>query len=277
MAPYRASSLPAESSAETFKITDSQYGVTGALWRCPACGFLECPEMSGVLAFYEALEDPAYEESRPARQIQERRLLEAVRRLRPNGRLLDVGAASGALVEQAAGLGYEAEGVEPSRWLREKAAARGLRVHLGTLPHPDARGPFDVVTLVDVLEHIPRPIAVLEEIRRVLAPGGLVAVATPDASSVAARVFGRRWWHFRAGHVGYFNLRNLDLLFGRAGFRRVGWQRPSWYFGLDYLASRLKRYFPFPGRMPAFFRKVIVPVNLGDSLLVFYVQKGTPA
>lgn len=112
-------------TSESFAISDSDYGVTGALYRCMACGFLQCPELSNALSYYEGLRDVEYEASREQRGIQARKLLRLVQPHCPSGRLLDVGAGSGILVEQALELGYEAEGVEPSRWLQERAASRG--------------------------------------------------------------------------------------------------------------------------------------------------------
>jgi SAM-dependent methyltransferase len=171
-------------------------------------------------------------------------------------------------------MGYEAEGVEPSHWLTQKAVRRGLNVHRRTLPHPDVEGRFDVITMVDVIEHVSDPAGLLASALHVLAPGRLIAVVTPDAASLAARLMGWNWWHYRVAHIGYFNLQNLDRLFANAGFKRVGWMRPKWYFGLDYLVTRVGRYLPLPRlAAPAFLGRVIVPLSLGDSILAFYAAR----
>ena len=65
------------------------------------------------------------------------------------------------------------------------------------------------MTLVDVIEHVADPLALLRGARDYVAPGGLVLLVTPDVDSVAARLFGKRWWHLRLAHVGYFNRRSL--------------------------------------------------------------------
>jgi SAM-dependent methyltransferase len=275
LALAKASNLSRPLDARSFAITNSEYGVTTAVYRCGQCGFMQCPEVPDALPYYGDLVDPSYEESRPTREIQERKLLEAVRRYKAGGRLLDVGAASGMLVEQAQRMGFSAEGVEPSRWLAEKARERGLTVHLGTLPHADIRGRFDVVTMVDVIEHVCDPAALVASARAVLAGDGVLAVVTPDSASLAARLMGWKWWHYRVAHIGYFNLHNLDRLFASAGFRRVGWTRPGWYFPLDYLAARLRRYLPLPRALtPRFLARITLPLNLRDSILAFYVAGG---
>jgi SAM-dependent methyltransferase len=253
-------------------VSDSNYGVTGPLWRCTECGFLQCHELD-VLPHYEAMEDPGYEETRVQRGLQMRRLLERLRARGLGGRLLDVGAGSGILVEQALDLGFEAEGLEPSRWLQARAAERRLPVRLGTLPHPELRGSYDVVTLVDVLEHVSHPVTLLREIRRVLRPNGVLALVTPDKGSLSARLMGRRWWHFRVAHIGYFDRATLRRALQRARFRPVAFARPGWYFPADYLVARVGRY--LPGRpqlpIPAFLSKLTIPLNLGDSMLALAV------
>src|SRR5258707_1664847 len=57
----RASRISGELSSKEFAITDSAYGVTGELSRCPACGFMQCSELTDVLGYYETLQDAAYD------------------------------------------------------------------------------------------------------------------------------------------------------------------------------------------------------------------------
>jgi SAM-dependent methyltransferase len=256
---------------EDFAISDAHYGRTSAIYQCPSCGFLECPEEPDVVRFYEALEDPSYVASRPSRCLQSQALLKSVARLtgRPLAglRLLDVGAGSGPMVEAARAAGMTAEGVEPSVWLRDHAVRLGLPVHLGVLPHPDVQGVFDVVTLVDVIEHTTDPRQLLEQAARLLAPGGVVVLVTPDVSSFFASVLGWRWWHYRAAHVGYFNRVTLTALCARVGLSVTRQARPWWVLPLPYLLERAGRYLPV--RLPTLTRleRLAVPFNLGDSLL----------
>lgn len=280
-------------AAEDFRITNSDYGMTADIYRCGDCGFLQCPGLGETLGFYERLEDPRYEEDRRARGIQARKVLERIERFRwcdgsstgtgrvpvLRGRLLDVGAGSGILLEQAKAMGYEAEGVEPSRWLCERARQHGLTVHQGVLPHPEAHGPYDVVVVMDVVEHVADPVGLLREARQVAAAGGLVAVVTPDVRSVAARLLGRRWWHYRVAHVGYFHKKTLRLAGEKAGLKLLRVYRPPWYFPLDYIIERVGRYLPRFLRMrgPRFSRRIVLPVNFGDSLLGIFEVAGPAA
>jgi 2-polyprenyl-3-methyl-5-hydroxy-6-metoxy-1,4-benzoquinol methylase len=205
----KPSNIPRPLEAQAFAVTDSAYGVTGELYRCVECGFLQCSALDNALSFYEDLEDPAYEAGRSQRGLQARKLLDATRGYLPHGRLLDVGAGSGILVEQAMQMGYAAEGIEPSRWLQRRARELQLAVYLGTLPSPEITGPYDVVTLIDVIEHVARPVDLLKQVHEVVRPGGIVAAVTPDVASFAARIARRKWWHFRVAHIGYFDRNNF--------------------------------------------------------------------
>jgi SAM-dependent methyltransferase len=256
--------------SNSFSITDSHYGTTGAIYRCSNCGFLQCSDLPEVVQFYEDLEDADYEAGRQERGLQARRILELARTLQPEGRLLDVGAGSGMLVEQAIQLGYHAEGIEPSAWLHKVARERNLPVHLGTFPHSAVPGKFDLITLIDVIEHVSNPMELLRNIAAGLAESGIAVIVTPDVSSVAARILGWKWWHFRVAHIGYFNKRTVLFALTQSGLQPVLIRRPAWYFGADYLWVRLNRYLPSFLRFasPRFLSKVVLPINLRDSWLI---------
>jgi SAM-dependent methyltransferase len=274
----RDSTLGADLTSSSFAITDANFGVTGELSRCGVCGFIQCTDLSDVVPFYEDLEDPEYDRSWDHRIHQARRLVREIRRYRTGGKLLDVGAGVGMLVDEARRAGFVAEGIEPSRWMQARATERGLPVRLGTLDNPVAQsdllasGPFDVVTLIDVIEHVEHPVGLLEQAARILAPGGIVAVVTPDVGSVAARLLGGRWWHFRTAHVGYFDHATLTLAGDRAGLELIETSRPSWTLAADYLWRGVCRYLPAGLRLdaPAVLGRVTVPLNLYDSILAVF-------
>lgn len=268
----KRSNIEGTLSSRDYAITDYRYGMTDEIWRCGSCGFMQCPRRKEVLNYYEELEDHPYEESRAERSLQSGRILNTIRKYKEGGRLLDVGAGSGILVEQAIRRGYDAEGVEPSKWLQERARKLGLPVLLGAFPDPRLKGPYQVVTIIDVLEHVTDPMAILRAVRHLVADDGVIVVVTPDAGSLAARIFGWRWWHFRIAHVGYFNKESLGMALELSGFKLRKLSRPRWYFGAAYLFERLHRYLPWIGskRAPAFLRMRIIPINLGDSLMGIY-------
>ena len=257
-------------TSNSFAITDSAYGVTAAIYQCASCEFLQCSDLAEVLPFYEKLVDSSYEAGREQRSSQARKVLEVAQELQPSGRLLDIGAGSGMLVEQAIQMGYRAEGIEPSEWLQQLAQRRNLPVHLGTFPHPAVPKQFDIITLIDVIEHVSDPLTLLRNIATSLSDNGIAMVVTPDVGSIAARILGWKWWHFRVAHIGYFNKRSLLSALNRAGMRPVIICRPGWVFTIDYLYARARRYLPKFLRigLPSFLRKIVIPVNFRDSWLI---------
>lgn len=272
---------PADRSASNYKvsvqITDSDYGNTAAIFQCPSCGFKQCPDMTEVISLYENMSDEIYVTSESPRRLQAHRLLERLRGYSRSGRLLDVGAGSGILVDEAKNMGYSAEGIDPSASLVGWADRKGRLVHQGTLPHADVVGKFDIVTLIDVIEHVANPIGMLCDIGSVLKGGGVGLLVTPDVGSIAARIVGRRWWHYRMAHIGYFNSSTINLALRRADLEPITMFRPKWYFTADYLWDRANVYLPQSMRLPAadFLKHFTVPLNLFDSLAVIFQRSNS--
>jgi 2-polyprenyl-3-methyl-5-hydroxy-6-metoxy-1,4-benzoquinol methylase len=142
--------------------------------------------------------------------------------LGPPGRLLDVGCALGTLSDEARGLGWHAQGIELSDWASTRARERlGLTVHRTLTDllaeHP---APFDAITFIQVLEHMPDPSKALAEARRLLAPNGVLLIETWDLGSRVSRVFGRHWQQVNAPTVRFlFDRVSLRRLLETAGFR----------------------------------------------------------
>lgn len=257
-------------TSASVKISDAGYGRTADIYRCSRCGFLQCPNLDDVLSLYQEMDDLDYEATRAERTVQAQRLLDQVARHKPSGRLLDVGAGSGILVAEALERGYESIGIEPSNPLQSRATVLRLPIIHGVLPHPDVKGPFDIVTVIDVIEHVPDPVGLACEVAAVMARDGICVMVTPDVGSLAARLMGWRWWHYRIAHIGYFNKRTLTRAMEAAGLHPVAVRRPSWYFPMSYLMKRALSYFPARLRppIPSFLDRIHVRLNLFDSLLV---------
>lgn len=202
--------------------------------QCASCGLVYVGEDPASIDF-DALYDERYYTGghagaftdylgqAPARRAAARRRLWSLRRLKPSGRLLDVGCAAGFFLAEAA-RHYEVQGVEPSRFAARFAREQmGLPVFAGTLHQaglPAAH--FDLVTLWDVVEHVPDPAALLAEVRRVLAPHGRVVLTTGDIGSAYARACGCDW-HLMTPpwHLYFFSRETLGRTAARAGLRIV--------------------------------------------------------
>jgi 2-polyprenyl-3-methyl-5-hydroxy-6-metoxy-1,4-benzoquinol methylase len=172
------------------------------------------------------------------------------RHFRFAGRVLDVGCAAGYFLRVMKDEAWEVVGLEPSSAIRE--AARELVgtecILEGTLDSaPLEPASFDLITLWDVIEHIPDPVAALRRVRELLAPGGKLLLETQNVASRAARVLGKRWQHYKhTEHLYHFRPETLAELLRRAGFRvlenspRLGGK----YVSLGFVAERAGRLSP---------------------------------
>lgn len=138
------------------------------------------------------------------------------------GRLLDVGAGSGWLVEHMNQQGWQAEGLDFDPQSVASARARGLAFHQGGLPQQDfSEGSFDALTMSHCIEHVHDPLAWLTEARRILKPGGRLALATPNNASFCHAQFGASWFALDPPrHLHLFNRASMTALMRRAGFAR---------------------------------------------------------
>lgn len=117
----------------------------------------------------------------------------------PRSRILDVGAGTGTAVAAFRAAGHDAWGVEPSLRAVVVAEGRGTEgVVAGSLD--DAldnelipAGPYDVIRMSQVLEHVADPIALLQRLRSIIAPTGRLIVGVPNLDSVARKVTGSAW------------------------------------------------------------------------------------
>jgi SAM-dependent methyltransferase len=144
-------------------------------------------------------------------------------------RLLDVGAHAGRFLEIARRAGWEVEGIELNPRTAAFAADRtGAVVHrVNAHALASAGGRFHAITLTDVLEHIPEPIALLATVARLLEPGGSIAVKVPCGRSQWQKerllaALSRSREISLAGnlvHVNHFTPGSLTAALARAGFR----------------------------------------------------------
>jgi 2-polyprenyl-3-methyl-5-hydroxy-6-metoxy-1,4-benzoquinol methylase len=235
---------PRTVSAGDFKITDSHYGSRWTFFACRECGLVfanPVPDPEAIARFYAALEDEEYSQEGEGRGRNFTVVLKRLGRFVPSGStLLDVGAASGIFLNLARAAGYRVQGIEPSSALADDAERLfGLKLFRGTAGQFPAGAEFQAVTLLDVLEHVTDPNALLATLAPLLAPGGVLVVTTPDIGSLAARLMGGRWWHYRVAHVNFFGRRALERLLDAHGFDIVLRRRFAWNFSAYYLITRL--------------------------------------
>ena len=154
--------------------------------------------------------------------------------------LLDVGAATGFFISIARQFGFEVRGVEISAYAAHQARQRGLAVTTGTIADLPLSERFDVITMLDVLEHVGNPRQDVLRARDLLQERGVLVINTPDAGSLYARLMGRRW-HLIVPpeHLYYFTRVALCALLEEAGFEVLYVSAIGKWFTLQYIFKTL--------------------------------------
>jgi FMN phosphatase YigB (HAD superfamily)/2-polyprenyl-3-methyl-5-hydroxy-6-metoxy-1,4-benzoquinol methylase len=278
---YKSSTIPRMLDPDLVKVTDARYGMTARLLQCEDCDFIRADMQSAhqIEDLYRSMVDQEYQQSSGVRRSAFANILRLIRDQRPSAKsLLDVGAGTGMMCAEAQKAGFQTEGVEPSSWAVSEARRQGLRVHEGCFPHPDVGGRlFDVVTLCDVIEHVSRPVALLQAAHRCVNPDGLIVIVTPDVDSWAARIMGSHWWHFRPAHIGYFTPHTMAAALAVSGLTLERVESYAWRLPLGYLLERAGAYLPIGWLVRRFLRihwlsmlwDLNIPLNLLDSRVYF--------
>jgi SAM-dependent methyltransferase len=204
--------------------------------RCKRCGLVQInpqPEQTEVIRRYQEGSGAAYLSYELANEaaflrLQEMALEDAgfeeieAALARGNAaapKVLDIGCATGALLEKLRDRGWACAGVEISPSAEYARNERGLDVRQTSLEKarfPDAS--FDLVLASHLIEHLNDPAAFVREACRVLAPGGYFLVTTPNIAGFQARLFQSRWRSAIFDHLYLFSVKTLSALLRQSGF-----------------------------------------------------------
>lgn len=135
-------------------------------------------------------------------------------------RFVDVGCATGRLIQYLQSQGWSEQGIEVCRPAAEYGRReRGVSIFTGTLEAAElASAAFDVVHASHVIEHLQAPGSFLDEAYRILKPEGSLLLITPNSDGVQAKLMRRGWRSAIADHMLLFSRRTLGLLLEKHGF-----------------------------------------------------------
>jgi SAM-dependent methyltransferase len=220
-----------------------------AVWfrRCASCGFTQPEQLPSLAGFFDQLYDQLWSPEWVQQEFESeykdlifRTILAGLDRrrragpstpLRAGRHLLDIGAHAGRFMRLARAAGWEPEGIELNpRTAAFAAKQTGLPVHSVNVDHLVLSGrSYGAVTLIDVLEHVPFPLALLSRIYEALEPGGWVVIKVPSGpaqrqkENMRARL--RKGYRPRLAdnlvHVNHFSPMSLRTVLQRAGLRDV--------------------------------------------------------
>lgn len=265
------------------------------IWSCPACKF-ECtypqPDDTVLAHIYEDRYFDFYVSGNPPaalrsmKQASYARFLAACGALLPGCRLLDCGASTGSMIELATAQGLEAYAIELSHFGAE--ACRRIigadHVYEGNVE--DARfaanpdNCFDVITMMDFIEHVRDPRTVLQWARAHLAPRGHLLIVTPKVGSLSHRLMGRYWTNYILEHLCYFGPRSIGFLLRECGFSIQTIQTSYKKLTLQYIINRSFAYqYPLLAPLcrllqqllPQTAKNLLLSLPTGDMFVYAYV------
>lgn len=227
------------------------------IWQCQSCGLQQNRSIPDSLeslyeeGYYTGEADYIYEDERKQEeandQVWQARLSTIARTNPPPAQFLDVGCSFGGFVAAAERAGYRARGLDLSDFAVQEGLKRGRSLQKGPV-RPETFDPesFDVITLIEVMEHLPDPQLAARSLFRWLRPGGLVVLQTANFQGRQARSQGPDYHYYLPGHLYYYSASNLKALLRSAGFSRFRLYRP-----VDFpLSAKLRKMNlgAFPGK-----------------------------
>lgn len=214
--------------------------------RCESCTLTLInppPDLANSTATYDENYSEAYIVKSEKKLKRTRKWVRRMqRRFVRRGRWLDVGCSAGFVVKAASEAGFDAHGVEVEAaavdYARTQLSLANVRCgYLEDQAYSD--GEFDVISLYDVIEHVPDLNQLVIELERILSPDGVIEIRTPNISHWSTPRDLASWKEIKPSeHLYYFNRKTLIALFAKHGFT-CAYRRPMFKGALNcFFAKR---------------------------------------
>ena len=226
------------------------------IWECQNCGLRftqDVPDAGSIGVYYRSdnyishtntnkgLINQLYHIVRGQTLSNKYRLISSATRSR-QGKMLDIGAGTGAFVAHMKEKGWEAMGLEPDEVAREKARTDN-RVQLLEMDHLFSLPPesFDVITLWHVLEHVHDLHPYMERLKALLRRDGRIFIAVPNYTSHDAAVYREAWAAYDVPrHLYHFSPDAMERLVSGHGLQ-LQYSQPMW-FDSFYISMLSEKY-----------------------------------
>ncbi|MBT0666178.1 methyltransferase domain-containing protein [Geobacter pelophilus] len=181
----------------------------------------------------------------------------------PGKKILEIGCATGEFLELLTREGADAEGLEISEFAAEIARKKGLEVTTGTIEEMgNSTSPFDMILAFEVIEHVPSPVAFLEQVAGLIRSGGHLLLSTPNYA--CGQRYGDQWYGFTGSfeHIYYFSKDVLERMARQAGLVLTYWETTMHSGDNSRKPGFLDRRIDWFGRFADMSRAVGLPLAL---------------
>jgi 2-polyprenyl-3-methyl-5-hydroxy-6-metoxy-1,4-benzoquinol methylase len=228
-------------------------------------------------AHYSQVRDNIYNDSTSGRIKTFNVVLNHIKEYKKTGRLLDIGCYTGLFMKLAIDQGWEAKGLEPSKWAAQ-IGERNYKLDIingNTGLLKSLKDGFDLITMWDVIEHLSNPKEALQNIHSLLKNDGVFVLSTMRCQSLFYNLSGNLWPWFMRMHLYYFTEKTITRLLSDCGFRVINIRPYTHYIGLDYLSYKFSIFHSIMAKLAKnrLLKKVVFPVQLGDFMEVYAVKK----
>lgn len=257
-------------------------------FRCNVCGTIfqyPLPTVAEMVEYanqeYSEGLYKGYIQARPIKHLTFRKrldMIEARQVGQPGKKVLDVGCSCGYFLDVALEKGYDGYGVEFSSVAisaaQDATRARITQGDVNQLAEMQAAS-FDIVTAFDVIEHTIEPLTFLADLKKLLKPGGLLVITTPDTRHFLRSVMRKRWPMLQPfQHTVLFSGQSLRQALEASGYHSVELRPARKYLTPDYLSEQVKIYTPLLTKiygvvarvLPKQVRQMPLPLNIGEVM-----------
>ncbi|MDR1695844.1 MAG: class I SAM-dependent methyltransferase [Endomicrobium sp.] len=200
-----------------------------------------------------------------------------------NKRFLDIGAATGLMMETARYRGFDVFGIEAALYgadiIKEKFGKDKIfNCYFDNTfkqKYP-IENKFDVIVMSDLFEHLQNPGIMLDLISELLNAGGYIIIAFPDTSSLSCKILGKHWPHFISEHLFSYSNRNICELLKKHSFDIISVKPQTKYLTMQYTKCWFearttpldKLLLKLINLFPKFTLNYPIPVRIGQTAVI---------
>lgn len=231
-----------------FKNSLDDYTKHAQLVRCNSCSLVYTNPMEDskwILQIYKNIVDTEYLDTEVFRKKLSQKHLNLLKTFKKTGNILDIGCFAGFFLELAKKNGWHVYGIEPSVWAAKIAKKKGVKIIGADFQRISKKTlKFDIITLWDVIEHLPNPHSFMNFIRKFLKEDGIIALGTPNIESFAAKILKEKYPHLIRMHVCLYSPKTIEILLKQYGFSIIHYSTYGRIYPVSYFFERIKTGFP---------------------------------